>query len=85
MFPRAAVYSFAWDFIEEQKLDTVDQVLGKLPEFYAYLQDKNILPTEMSLPIFEDQVRRGWMIAQQEFGNPQARFFRDIQRQQRGF
>jgi hypothetical protein len=81
MLPRAAMYSFAFDFMDEQNLDTVDQVLGKLPEFYEYLKAKNLFPDELTFRIFEDWVRRGWVLAQQEYGHPQARLFRQMRRQ----
>jgi hypothetical protein len=81
MLPRAAMYNFAWDFFDEHKLDTVNDVLDKLPEFYTYLQSASVLPQQMTLEQFEKGISQGWQIAQQEYNNPQARFFRDLKRQ----
>lgn len=83
--PRAALSNFVWDFFDENKLDTVNDVLAKLPELYTYLQSRSVLPQQMTFSQFEHGVSGGWQIAQQEYNNPQARLMRDILRQQRGF
>lgn len=78
--PRMAIMNFTWDFFDFQKLDTVNDVLAKLPELHQYLQSTSAIPITMELSEFETGIRQGWEIAQQEYYNPQSRIFRELKR-----
>jgi len=75
------MYNFAWDFFDEHKLDTVNDVLAKIPEFYTYLQSASVIPQQMTFEQFEHGISQGWQIAQQEYQNPRMRMMRELQRQ----